>query len=1253
MLGAIVLALIMVGSALAVLSSPLVSNSPSNPASPVKATAAVSSPSPSAASSLPAGKTLGINSALAASVKAGQERITVSGGNPAAIHPPNLHQAPPLSSTHGVVTPLYATSPAPMGVAYYGESNTTGTTQATTLNTSSLAGTWSTTDPDGIQANYLDGSNTGNPAGAYGAQLNAVLTNVTLQGQTAFATDNNAPTGCPSAGGYVALPGNVCPNEFWMQTYIEYTVSTHVLQVGDEIWNFSNPTANFEGTGTKTMEGFGTVQDSELYALSGSGYAFSVTIPYPFTLVLYINTTQGPCHVDSPTAKGGVPSCGTLSTTEPNNELFMNYTILNSGGARVCPTALSGNRPCGEYDDVFFNSVNPSTPTVGVPVHGANGQIDSAGIEATGSAYDPVGLTNDWEMDQGIASDDGATNTITYSDGAVAINYCTNANVSTSPGTFGQCQAYSSPPAAVDYGGETGETSIGEMSYWAPLTGAGPRPIAGGGVLGLGAPLAYLVTGPSLLLGLWNMTGNPYPYQLTHNAGGYPLSYQNIAPANAWIGVAQGAGVTSQFYFGLAPTFGWFSYWHGSGGSPTLTPLSYNLYLTPGMYTVEVLLSGYDPQTVTVNMLTSGAAPTIVLTPDSSTGAYTPEAAYSNADLANLSVSGSSLVGAGTTGSPYLPVGGSPNEPSQYGPAGSVSWLFSGLNDYLFQLYIGAYDNGTTAVAQFNPAPSFLINYPSWQLGALAEFDAPTTNGMQYYFLNGANLAVIGATDLYFWVGAETGQLYDIICNNCDNVLFASNTIKVSDEGVDLTTGGATLPVGNALQNTRNIFWGNTLERFPQTGYSDGFGGSAPFGIFAPGAVITDAQSFDRFYNNEFNAFSATENYTVSDTGSNLDWWNATCVSGYKPLAQETYPGSPNPGNGVCEPLSYSQSLDGFAMTGAINGASYQGGNAWYTYGNEPNPYANIPFVARTTTETGTAGISAAVTGAFKFRAGDYAPLITSSVSELTFKATGLPSSTTATAFEMTLANSTGYGWFNETNSSTTFYPASCGGGTYTCVNFYVPFGTLTYAASSVGLTPTRAANPATGSVVFNTPSQMVTIAFAQSYTVTFTETGLPASTRWYVNVSGQTSVTGTTTTLTKSLPNGSYTFTAATVDKLYAPSYTPSFTVAGAPVGVPVTFSVFTYSATFTETGLPGGNWNVTANAVNMAAAAGGPIVYHYSNGTFVSYTVGVFQGFTASPSHGNFTINGGPFSQLITFSRVTYSVSFTESGLPVGDEW
>ena len=169
------------------------------------------------------------------------------------------------------------------------------------------------------------------------------------------------------------------------------------------------------------------------------------------------------------------------------------------------------------------------------------------------------------------------------------------------------------------------------------------------------------------------------------------------------------------------------------------------------------------------------------------------------------------------------------------------------------------------------------------------------------------------------------------------------------------------------LQNTRNVVWGNTFVPGPTPGYS---------GIYSPTRYLAGAEDFDRFYNNEFNALATNSptNLSVSDTGTSIDWFNATCVSGYKPLSQETYPGT-GP-TGVCEPLSYSQSIDGIAMTGAIDGATYQGGNAWSDYGNEPNPYANIPFVARTTTETGTAGISAAVTGAFAFRSGDYAPLI-------------------------------------------------------------------------------------------------------------------------------------------------------------------------------------------------------------------------------------------------------------------------------------
>ena len=53
------------------------------------------------------------------------------------------------------------------------------------------------------------------------------------------------------------------PNEFWLQNYIQYTESTHSLTISNEIWNFSNPTADWASTqsgGTNTLAGFGSVE---------------------------------------------------------------------------------------------------------------------------------------------------------------------------------------------------------------------------------------------------------------------------------------------------------------------------------------------------------------------------------------------------------------------------------------------------------------------------------------------------------------------------------------------------------------------------------------------------------------------------------------------------------------------------------------------------------------------------------------------------------------------------------------------------------------------------------------------------------------------------------------------------------------------------------------------------------------------------------------------------------------------------------
>ena len=105
---------------------------------------------------------------------------------------------------------------------------------------------------------------------------------------------------------------------------------------------------------------------------------------------------------------------------------------------------------------MFFNAgtcQNPSNVTCNtpgaVPVHGPNGRIGSATIQANGSAYDPLGLTNDYELDYGIGSSSGATTGVVYANATLGIDYCTNTNVSTAPGSFGQCQAYTSPSLSV------------------------------------------------------------------------------------------------------------------------------------------------------------------------------------------------------------------------------------------------------------------------------------------------------------------------------------------------------------------------------------------------------------------------------------------------------------------------------------------------------------------------------------------------------------------------------------------------------------------------------------------------------------------------------------------------------------------------------------------------------------------------------------------------------------------------------------
>ena len=180
------------------------------------------------------------------------------------------------------------------------------------------------------------------------------------------------------------------------------------------------------------------------------------------------------------------------------------------------------------------------------------------------------------------------------------------------------------------------------------------------------------------------------------------------------------------------------------------------------------------------------------------------------------------------------------------------------------------------------------------------------------------------------------------------------------------------------------------------------------------------------------------------------------------------------------------------------------------------------------------------------------------------------------------------------------------------------------------------------------------------TYTVTFTETGLPSGTTWYVNGTAWGSLSATVadtlgTSVSVNLTNGTYSFTVASANRTWAPAYTSPFVVDGGPVAVPVTFTEVTYAVTFTECGLPSGtSWSVTLDGTQDTSTMT-TITFTEPNGTY-SYTIADVSGWhQATLSYtGGVKVKGSAVTEpTLAFTQVTYSVTFTESGLSSGTSW
>ena len=174
---------------------------------------------------------------------------------------------------------------------------------------------------------------------------------------------------------------------------------------------------------------------------------------------------------------------------------------------------------------------------------------------------------------------------------------------------------------------------------------------------------------------------------------------------------------------------------------------------------------------------------------------------------------------------------------------------------------------------------------------------------------------------------------------------------------------------------------------------------------------------------------------------------------------------------------------------------------------------------------------------------------------------------------------------------------------------------------------------------------------FIELYSITFTESGLPAGTIWYVNTSNGQSYSSSGTSISVQMPNGSYSYTIATADKEYS-AQGGLFIVNGSDMEVNIKFNPVTYAITFSESGLPSGtSWSLTLDNITESST-NGTIIFNEPNGTY-SYSISGIPGYRTTSYSGTVIANGNTIDENITWSVILYPITITENGIPNGTSW
>ena len=568
---------------------------------------------------------------------------------------------------------------------------------------------------------------------------------------------------------------------------------------------------------------------------------------------------------------------------------------------------------------------------------------------------------------------------------------------------------------------------------------------------------------------------------------------------------------------------------------PTITTDTF--WLAPGNYSLETELSDFAP---TVTPLSVSGPVTVApsLPSDPALGIYTPLWAWSNSQLSAIASSGN-----GTPSDPFV------LENVQPGPIGPTFGLY---NDFGDLLYPGLFLLDTNATTELLDPPTFAIDTNDWQMPGP---NLVTSQSPMFWFWNVSGVALVGGVG----VGADEWLLsglapYAITFYDSSHNLVAGNNFTAPYGSILFAAGPRYGPFTGPGGN--NTIWGNQFLRIH---ISQGLMG------------VVETESNDLVYNNYFDTY-----YTACEPGDPAlpnDCWPLY------PFTNQTLNDSWNITQQPASNVRYAAGFPTIPLSGSIEGSNLQGGNYWWNYGVAPNSLDSLPYDEKVVTATGIVP--------WISPGGDYVPQVGGH--SVTFIESGLPARQLAeygwtVAVAGTSEHSTNLSiyfpdiWVGEpilvtgpagfrTNVSGTV-------GAPLVVMWYVEFtkgSTLTLSFGEKGLargqpwclqvdgfpqcststslkfldlapgnysyavaSPTAGQNITgrLGTTVLGPAGELtlkgsvkVVLTFHYSYSVTFTESGLPSSASWSVTIQGRKETGTAGQPIVFFLTNGTYAY--------------------------------------------------------------------------------------------------------------------------------